>query len=142
MTEAKMIGVRGAALALVVTGVLIVLLSYGEWGQCPTTPCGGALMAISEYYGFELGFGVVTAFAAIALTAIGLTGLWRTDVARFATVAAGLALVIVVTAGAALIWMFFPEFYWPPHVPIIIAILGLIAFAASGRLGRISLRGR
>jgi hypothetical protein len=140
MTDAKAIGSRGAALALVVTGVSIVLLSYGEWGHCPTTPCGGALMAISEYYGFELGFGVVTAFAAIALTAIGLRGLWRTDVAQFATVAAGLALVIVVTACAALIWMFFPDFYWPPHVPILVAILGLIAFAASRRLGGTSLR--
>src|SRR5688572_11763606 len=123
MTEAKPISSRSAALVVVVTGVLIVLLSYGEWGQCPTTPCGGHLMAISEYYGFELGFGVVTALAAIWLTAIGLTGLWRTEGAQFSTVAAGLALVIVVTGGAALVWMFFPGFYWPPHVPILISIL-------------------
>ena len=43
MTEAKTIGAPGAALAMVVTGVLTVLLSYSTWGSCPTTPCGGML---------------------------------------------------------------------------------------------------
>ena len=135
MTEAKMIGARNAAVALVVTGVLVVILSLGQWGSCPTTPCDGPFMAISNHYGLELGFGVVTAFAAIALTAIGLSGLLRTEIARFATVVAGLALLIVATAGAALIWMGFMGFYWPPHVPVLVTILGLVAFAASRRLG-------
>lgn len=136
MTEERMIGARGAAVALVVTGVLVVLLSLGKWGSCSTTPCGGPLMAISNHYGLELGFGVVTAFAAIAIAAIGMSGLLRTEIARFATVVAGLALLIVASAGAALFWMAFRGFYWPPHVPVLVAILGLVAFAASRRLGQ------
>jgi len=38
-----------AALIVSLTGVLAVLLSFGTWGICPTTPCGGFLQAISEY---------------------------------------------------------------------------------------------
>jgi hypothetical protein len=138
MTAATRIGARHAALALAVIGLVIVGLSLGRWGACPTTPCGGPFMAISEHYGLDLGFGVVTAFAAIPLFAIGLSGLWRPDVARFATIVAASSLLIVATAGAALIWMRFQWFYWPPHVPVLVAILGLVAFAASRRLGRTS----
>jgi len=155
MTDAKSIGARGAALALVVTGVLTVLLSFWTWGTCPTTPCGGMLMAISEYSGLDLGFGVVTAFAGVGLTAIGLDGLRRNGVSRFATVAAVLALVIVAAAGASVVWMYVlpgddnpalmlwlpplgtvKEFHWPPFTAPLVGIVGLIALAASLRLRR------
>jgi lysylphosphatidylglycerol synthetase-like protein (DUF2156 family) len=153
MTEAKSIGARGAALALVVTGVLTVLLSFWTWGTCPTTPCGGMFMAISEYSGLDLGFGVVTAFAGIWLAAIGLDGLRHNGVSRFATVAGILALSIVAAAGASVLWMYVlpgddnpdlvlpplgtaKEFHWPPFTAPMVGVVGLIALAASLRLRR------
>ncbi len=157
MTEAKSIDARGAALALLLTGVLTVLLSFWTWGTCPSTPCGGMLMAISEYSGLDLGFGVVSAFAGIGLAAIGLDGLRRNGVSRFATVAALLALMIVAAAGASILWMYvFPgddnpdlflpplgtakEFLWPPFTAPLVGIVGLIALAASLRLRRTTTR--
>jgi hypothetical protein len=71
----------------------------------PTTPCGGFLIAISDYSGLDLGFGVVTAVAGFALAAIGVDGLRRNGVSRFATTAGLLALLIVAAAGASVIWM-------------------------------------
>jgi hypothetical protein len=153
MTEAKSIGARGAALALVVTGVLTVLLSFWTWGTCPTTPCGGMFMAISEYSGLDLGFGVGTAFAGIWLAAIGLDGLRLNGVSRFATVAGILALSIVAAAGASVLWMYVlpgddnpdlvlpplgtaKEFHWPPFTAPMVGVVGLIALAASLRLRR------
>jgi hypothetical protein len=141
MTEAKTIGARGAALALMVTGVLTVLLSFRTWGSCPTMPCGGILMAISEYSGLDLGFGVVTAIAGLGLAAIGVDGLRRKGVARFATGAVMLASLIVAAAGASVIWMHVlpgddKEFYWPPFTAFMVGIVGLIALAASLRLQR------
>lgn len=141
MTEAKTIGARGAALVLAVTGLLTVLLSFGRWGSCPTTPCGGILMAISDYSGLDLGFGVVTAVAGLGLAAIGVNGLRRRGVSRFAMTAALLSLLVVAAAGASVIWMYVlpgddKEFYWPPFTAVLIGIIGLIAFAASVRFGR------
>jgi hypothetical protein len=141
MTEANRIGERGAALALVVTGLLTLLLSFGRWGSCRTTPCGGILMSISEYSGLDLGFGFVTALAGLGLAAIGLDGLRRNGVCRFATTAVTLALLIVATASASVIWMYVipgddKEFYWPPFTAILVGIIGLVAFAASLRLWR------
>jgi peptidoglycan/LPS O-acetylase OafA/YrhL len=141
MTEAKTIGARGAALALAATGLLTLLLSFERWGSCPTTPCGGILMAISDYSGLDLGFGVVTAVAGLTLAAIGLDGFRRKGVSRFATAAALLALLIVAAAGASVIWMYVlpgddKEFYWPPFTAVLVGIVGLIAFAASLRLRR------
>jgi hypothetical protein len=139
VTEAKTIGGRGAALTLVVTGVLTVLLSFGEWGACPTTPCGGMLMAISEYSGIELGFGVVTALAGLALAAIGFAGLLPNGGSRVAARAIWPALLIIVTAGASVIWMYVipgddKRYYWPPYTAIVVGIVGLVATAASLRL--------
>jgi hypothetical protein len=153
MTEAKTIGGRGAALALMVTGVLTVLLSFQTWGSCPTTPCGGILMAISEYSGLDLGFGVVTALAGLGLAAIGFDALRHKGVSRFATVAVPLAALIVAAAGVSVIWMYVlpgddnpdfmlprlgtaKEFYWPPFTVFLVGIVGLIALAASLRLQR------
>jgi hypothetical protein len=141
MTEANTIGARSTALALVVTGLLTLLLSFGRWGSCPTTPCGGPFMAISEYSGIDIGFGVVTALAGLGLAAIGLDGLRRKGVYPFATTAAMFALLIVATASASVIWMYVipgddKEFYWPPFTAILVAIIGLVAFAASLRLRR------
>jgi len=139
MTGAKTVGARGAALALVVTGALTLLLSFGRWGSCPTTPCGGFLMAISDYSGLDLGFGVVTAAAGLAMAAIGVDAFRKNGVSRFATAAALLALLSVAAAIASVIWMYLlpgddKEFYWPPGTAIMVAITGLIAFAASLRL--------
>jgi peptidoglycan/LPS O-acetylase OafA/YrhL len=136
MTEATKIGSRGAVLVLAVSGLLTLLMSFGTWGWCPTTPCGGFLMAISEYSGLDLGFGVVTALAGLALAAIGLDGFRRKGVSRFAAAAVLLALAIVVTAGASVIWMYVipgddKEFHWPPFTAILVGIIGLIAFVAS-----------
>jgi peptidoglycan/LPS O-acetylase OafA/YrhL len=141
MTEAKTIGARGAALVLAVTGLLTVLLSFGRWGSCPTTPCGGILMAISDYSGLDLGFGVVTAVAGLGLAAIGVNGLRRRGVSRFAMTAALISLLVVAAAGASVIWMYVlpgddKEFYWPPFTAVLIGIIGLIAFAASVRFRR------
>ena len=139
MTETYRSGSRGAALVLLVAGVLILVLSFQDWGSCPTTPCGGMLMAISEYSGLDLGFGVLTAVAGFLLAAIGVDGLRRGGVSRFATAAMLLALLVVVTAGASVVWMYVipgddKEFRWPPYTAILVAIVGLIAFAAGLRL--------
>jgi len=155
---------RRAAFALVVTGLLTVALSFAEWGSCSSTPCGGSLMAISEYSGIDLGFGAVTAVAGIALVAIGLDGLRRRQSPRMATIAGLIALLIVVTAGASVVWMyvlpgdangsyengfyaplgtallFDKDFYWPPFTAIVVGVVGLMAFAASLSMRRALLR--
>jgi peptidoglycan/LPS O-acetylase OafA/YrhL len=136
MTEATTTGSRGVLLVLAVSGLLTLLLSFGTWGSCPTTPCGGFLMAISEYSGLDLGFGVVTALAGLVLAAIGLDGLRRKGISRLAPAAALLAFLIVVVAGASIIWMYVipgddKEFYWPPFTAILVGTIGLIAFVAS-----------
>ena len=144
MTETKAIGSRGAALVLVVAGSLTLLLSFQRWTSCPTTPCGGILMAISDYSGIDLGFGVVAALGGLLLAAIGLGALRRKGVSRFATAAVLLALLIVVTAGASVVWMYVipgddKEFYWPPFTAFLVGIVGLIALAASLWLWRATL---
>jgi hypothetical protein len=136
MTEAKKIGSRGAALLLAVAGSLSVLGSFLTWGTCPTTPCGGPFQSFSFYSGIDLGFGVVTAVAGLVLAAIGLGALRRQDVSRFATVAVLLALLIVVTAGASVVWMYVipgeDKYYrWPSVTAILVGIVGLMALAAS-----------
>lgn len=136
MTEARRIGSRGAVLVLAVSGLLTLLLSFQTWGSCPTTPCGGILMAISEHSGLDLGFGVVTALAGLMLAAIGSDGLRRKGVSRFATAAVLLALLILVTAGASVIWMYVipgddKDFRWPPFTAILVGSIALVAFAAS-----------
>ena len=141
MTEPRTIRAPGAALVLSATGLLTLLLSFWTWGTCPTTPCGGIFMTISEYSGLDLGFGVVTALAGLALAGIGLAAVRRQGVSPHATTAALLALLIVVTAGASVIWMYVlpgdeKDFYWPPFAAILVGIVGLIAFAASLRLRR------
>jgi hypothetical protein len=152
---------RRAALALVVTGLPTVILSFAEWGTCSSTPCGGPLMAISEYSGIDLGFGVVTAIAGVALVAIGLDGLRRRRSPRVATIAALIALLIITTAGASIIWMYvlpgpgddggfyaplgaalliYKDFYWPPWMAIVVGSIGLVALAASLSMRRALVR--
>ena len=75
MAIERTLDARWAAMALVMAGLLTIVGSLGTWGTCPTTPCGGILMAISEYSGLDLGFGVVTAFAGLALVVIGIASL-------------------------------------------------------------------
>jgi hypothetical protein len=139
MPAAKAIGSRGAAVVLVVAGLLTVLGSFLTWGTCPTTPCGGPLQAFSFYTGFDLGFGFVTAIAGLALAGIGLSFLRHIEVSRFATGAAFLALLIMVTAAASVVWMHvvpddYMEFRWPPVTSVLVGMVGLIGFAASVRL--------
>lgn len=98
-------------------------------------------MAISDYSGLDLGFGVVTAVAGFALAAVGVDGLRRNGVSRFATTAGLLALLIVAAAGASVIWMYLlpgddKEFYWPPFTAFLVGISGLIAFAGQPALRR------
>src|SRR4051812_3327039 len=97
---------HGPALVLVVTGLLSALLSTRTWATCPTTPCGGSLMAISEYSGLDLGFGAVTALAGLVLAVIGLHALRTRAMPQFATAAALFSVLIVVTAGASVVWMY------------------------------------
>jgi hypothetical protein len=136
MTEAEAMGSRGAAVVLVVAGLLTTFLSFQRWASCPTTPCGGFLLAISDYSGTDLGFGVVTALAGVLLAAIGLGALRHDGVSRFAPAAVLLAFLIVVTAGASVVWMYVipgddKEYYWPPSTAILIGIIGFIALVAS-----------
>jgi hypothetical protein len=150
MTDPPTPSTRRAAFVLVVTGLLTVALSFAKWGSCSSTPCGGPLFAISEYSGIDLGFGVLTAVGGIALAAIGLDGLGRRQPPRLATIAAPLALLIVATAGASVIWMYVlpgdeggfyaplgmgfliaKDFYWPPVTAVVVGAIGLAAFAAS-----------
>jgi hypothetical protein len=132
--EAKRIG-RGAFLILVVTGVLTLLLSLETWGSCPTTPCGGILMAISHYSGLDLGFGFITGLSGLFLAAIGIAGIRRIDASPFATAAVVFALLIVATAGAAVVWMFVipgadKEFDWPPFIVFLVGVVGLVGLVA------------
>jgi hypothetical protein len=139
MTEVKAIGSRGAALVLVIAGLLTLLGSFLDWGRCPTTPCGGPFQSFSFYSGFDLGFGFVTAIAGLALAGIGIRALRRMDVSRIATAAVVLALLVIVTAAASVVWMYgIPgddkDFRWPPYTAVVLGIVGLIALAASLRL--------
>jgi hypothetical protein len=157
MTNFPAPSIRLAALALVATGLLTVVLSVADWGACPTTPCGGFLLAISEYSGIDLGFGIVTMVAGVALVAIGLDGLRRRQAPRVATIAALMALLIVATAGALVIWMYVlpgpagedgfyaplgmafliaKDFYWPPYTAVVVGAVGLVALGASLRMRR------
>jgi hypothetical protein len=151
MTNVPTPSTRLAALALVATGLLTVVLSFAEWGACPTTPCGGFLFAISEYSGIDLGFGIVTVVAGVALVAIGLDGLRRRQAPRVATIAALMAFLIVATAGASVIWMYVlpgpdgdegfytplgaylmaKHFYWPPYTAVVVGAVGLVALGTS-----------
>jgi hypothetical protein len=113
-------------------------------------------MAVSEYSGIDLGFGSVTAVAGIALVAIGLDGLRRRQSPHMATIAGLTSLLIVVMAGASVIWMYVlpgsdadgflangfyaplgtallvdKDFRWPPLIAIAVGSVGLMAFAAS-----------
>jgi hypothetical protein len=141
MTGSMTSGARGAALVMCLTGLVTLLGSTWTWGTCPTTPCGGILQAISEYSGLDLGFGAVTAGAGLALVVIGLASLRTGDVFGPATTALLLAVLIVATAGAAMIWMYVlpgddKEFYWPPFAALLVGAVGLIALVASLRLLR------
>ena len=148
MTDRPTPSTRLTALALVATGLLTVALSFAEWGACSSTPCGGFLLAISEYTGIDLGFGVVTAVAGVGLVAIGLDGLRRRQTPRVATTGALFALLIVATAGASIIWMYVlpgpdgedgfyaplgmafliaKDFYWPPYTAFVVGCVGLMA---------------
>ena len=161
MTDRLPPSTRLAALALVATGLLTVALSFAPWGSCSSTPCGGNLFAISEYSGIELGFGIVTAVAGIALVAIGLDGFRRRQSPAVAMTAALIALLIVATAGASVTWMYVlpgpgddggfyaplgmalmidKDFYWPPYTAVVVGSIGLVAFAASLWLRRALLR--
>lgn len=145
MTEVRAVGSRGAAIVLVVAGLLTMLLSFQRWTSCSTTPCGGFLQAISEYSGLDLGFGAVTAISGVMLAAIGLGALRQEGVTRLASaVAVLLALVIVVTVGASVVWMYVipgedKDYHWPPFTAILVGIVGLIALIASLRLWRATL---
>lgn len=158
MTGSPRRSARPASLALTVTGLLTLLLSFVDWGICPTTPCGGPLMAFSEYTGIDLGFGVITAFAGMILVGIGLDGVLG-GAARFDPVAAVLALVVVAAAAASAIWMYVlpgepqdpdafwggdgfsaplgtavivaKDFHWPPYTAMAVAFVGLLALAAA-----------
>ena len=141
VTEANKIGSRAAQAVVVVAGSLTLLASFGTWGMCPTTPCGGSLQSISEYSGLDLGFGLVTALAGLALTVIGLASLRGDGVSRDAGPIGLLALLIVVMAVASVIWMYVipgddKAFHWPPFTAILVGIAGLSALAASLWLGR------
>jgi hypothetical protein len=157
MTSSSARSARPAGVALAITGLIVLLLSFVEWGMCPTTPCGGPFMAFSEYTGVDLGFGVVTAFAGMLLVGIGLDSVLG-RVAHFDRLAAGLALVVVAAATASVVWMyglpsepqdpntfladgFSPplgtalliatDFLGPPYTAIAVALVGLLALAAA-----------
>ena len=126
----------GAAAVLALAGVVTLLGSLGTWADCPTTPCGGFLQGSSSYSGLDLGFGVVTGLAGLILAVIGLHGLRHKGVSRLGTAAVLVALLIVVTAGASVMWMYVVsgEDYRPLYGAILVGIAGLIALAASLRL--------
>ncbi len=141
MTDTKTIGSRGAALVLVTAGSLTLLASFWTWGSCSTTPCGGFLQSISQYSGFDLGFGFVTAGAGLMLAGIGLDALRRSGVSRIAKTAVLLAILIVLTAGGSVIWMYAlpgddKDYHGPPYVPVLVGIIGLVGLAGSLRLRR------
>jgi hypothetical protein len=132
---------RVAGLVLVVIGVLVFLGSFARWASCPTTPCGGILMAISDYSGIDLGFGWITALAGLSLIAIGLATLVRPGTDDLAGVAAIASVAVAAAAIASIVWMYVipgedKEFYGPPLTAAVIAILGLVALVASRLLRR------
>lgn len=141
MNEAPVSGSRGAALVLAAAGLLTVIASTWTWGTCSTTPCGGSLMAFSWYSGLDLGFGYVTAVAGLYMAAIGVDVFRRDGIARFARVAAGLAILVILTVGATVLWMYVipgdDSYYrWPPWTAFLVGIVGFVALAASLRLER------
>jgi hypothetical protein len=155
-------GTTAGAIVLALAGFLIVVLSFAEWGSCSSTPCGGPLFAISEYTGIDLGFGRLSAFAGIGLVGIGIHRLLRSHARRFDWLAAVLAVVVITSAGASVLWMYVlpsdtadpdsfwggftaplsdavlvsKDFYWPPYTPMVVGLVGLLALAAALWLGR------
>ena len=127
---------RVAGLVLVVIGVLVFLGSFAWWASCPTTPCGGMLMAISDYSGIDLGFGWITALAGLALIVIGAVSLIRPGAYDLAGVAALAAVAVAAADIASIIWMYAlpgddKEYHWPPFMATVIALLGFVALVAS-----------
>jgi len=135
---------RSAAIALSLIGLLVFLASWVQWDTCPTTPCGGALMAISEYSGVDLGFGVITALAGLALTVVGLAILRGAAPRPMAIVGMILATVVILTIATSIVWMYAipgdeKDYYGPPTTALFLGILGVMALlinVASGREGR------
>ena len=64
--------VHGAALTLVVAGLVTLLGSNSAWATCATVRCETPLQAMDVRSGIDFGYGVVTAIAAILLTAVGI----------------------------------------------------------------------
>jgi hypothetical protein len=136
MTEPGTRGSPIAGLVLCLTGILVLLGSLFWWATCPTTPCGGILMSLSDYSGIDLGFGKVTALAALALVGIGTASLLRPGRWELSLPAAFAAVVIVASAVASIVWMYVipgddKEYSWPPVTATVIAILGFVALVAS-----------
>jgi hypothetical protein len=136
MTERGSRASQVAGLVLCLIGIVVVLGSLSRWASCPTTPCGGILMAISDYSGIDLGFGWISALAGLALLAIGVSAVARPGMSDLAGMARLAAVAISATAIASILWMYVipgedKEFYWPPFTAMVIAILGFVALGAS-----------
>lgn len=132
---------RLASGALAGAGVLILGASLQTWRVCHTTPCGGPLEAFSSYSGTDLGFGLVTAAAGVALLVVGAMALLR-GVGRRTGPAGGLmALIAMMSAASALAWMRFiapgESEGWRSPAAVAVVVLGLVALAASGKLNAV-----
>ena len=145
MSRRDRVSARAITLALGVTGTLIVLASFGEWAYCPTTPCGGPFLAVSEYSGLDLGFGVVTALAGLVLAFTGFHGFRHNGVSSYLPTAPLHSVAVVLTIGAAVVWMFVipgddKDYGWPPYGAMIVGILGVFALATTVLLQRAASR--
>jgi hypothetical protein len=131
---------RGAALALAVAGLVTVLGSVMEWSQCASTPCDGNLMAISEWSGISVGYGLVTVIEGILLAAIGANASRHNGASRFGSAASLVAFLVLLTIGAFVIrtYVFRDETQHVSGLPQLGAVVsgsgGVVALIASLRL--------
>jgi hypothetical protein len=129
--------VHGAALTLVVAGLVTLLGSNSIWATCATVRCETPLQAMDVRSGIDFGYGVVTAIAAILLTAIGIDAGRRAGVSPFAIAAVLLALVVILTVSAFVIDAYvirdqFPTVFGLPDSGTIVTALGGLATLVAG----------
>jgi hypothetical protein len=134
---------------VIMAGLLAVTGSASAWAACSTIGCAGALQALDELSGLEVGFGSATGVAGGLLVLIGIGARRRPDAVWIRPIVAALGLVIVATVTVYLVGVYVLADLWydagldpwldaygfPGAGAILAGIGGLLGLGAARRLG-------